>query len=153
MLPDPQYPVFTLSSHQIDTTGTTHLNTILLENLKHIALFIIADHPLHEPHPLFQKFVATCKPFKASLRLAILARGYRIGGIRSPSWANEDDDILFLATNAIANEKVYGLNGKAEMGVFVVRPDGYVAYSDLVDLGGKTFDEMGRYLERILVKL
>ena len=70
--------------------------------------------------------------------------------MQKPSWA--DDDILFLATNAIANERVFGLNGKKEMGVFVVRPDGYIGFSAVVDMSGRAFDDVDDYLAMLFVK-
>jgi hypothetical protein len=113
-------------------------------------MFIIADHALHEPHPLFQKFKSICKLFRQNLRPVILARTYRIGGLRKPDWS--DDDILFLMTNSTTIEKGYGLNGKKEMGLIIIRPDGYIAYSDLVDLNGNALDIGETWLEANLVK-
>jgi hypothetical protein len=99
---------------------------------------------------LFQKFKGICKLFRQNLRPIILARTYHIGGFRKPDWA--DDDILFLATNSTTTEKDYGLNGKKEMGLFIIRPDGYIANSDFVDLNGNAFDIGERWLEANLVK-
>ena len=111
---------------------------------------MIADHALHEPHPLFQKFAGMCKAYRGNLRPVILARTYRIGGLRKPDWS--DDDILFLATNSSTAEKGYGLNGKNEMGLLILRPDGFVAYSDLIDLIGNAFDSAETWLEANLVR-
>lgn len=150
MLPDPAHPIFSLTKLPPDTEGTTHLLPLLLESYKHIALFIIADHALHEPHPLFQKFQSVYKPYGQNLRSVILARTYRIGGLRKPDWS--DDDTLFLATNSSTTEKGYGLNGKKEMGLLIIRPDGYIAYSDLIDPNGNAFESAETWLETNLVK-
>jgi hypothetical protein len=124
--------------------------SLIRSSYKHIALFIIADLTLHEPHPLFHQFSALCKPYSDSLRPVILARSVRIGGLRKPNWANED--ILFLATNTSETEKTYGLDGKHQMGMVIVRPDGYIAYSSLVDRNGDAFEVAGKWLAGNLVK-
>ena len=149
MLPDAIHPVFSLTESTPNVAGTTHLLPLLLDSYRHVALFIIADHALHEPHPLFQRFAEMCKPYGENLRPAILARTYRIGGLRKPNWS--DDEILFLATNSSTTERGYGLNGKKEMGLIVVRPDGYIAYSTLIDLGGNAFRSVETWLTTNLV--
>jgi hypothetical protein len=113
-------------------------------------LFFTADHALHEPHPLFQKFASICEPYKKCLRPVILARAFRIGGYRKPNWAS--DEILFLGTNTHLTERKYGLNGKDEMGLIIIRPDGYIAYSTPVDVNGNAFDKMETWLVTTLVK-
>ena len=62
------------------------------------------------------------------------------------------DDILFLGTNTYLTEQGYGLSGKGEMGLIIVRPDGYIAYSTTVDANGNAFDEMEIWLTATLVK-
>jgi len=151
MFPDPPHPIFCLTASPPDIAGSTHIMPYLRDSYKHIALFIIADHPLHEPHPLFQKFAAICKPYRNSLRPTILARAYYIGGFRKPDWS--DDDILFLVTNNAIVERSYGLNGKDEMGLLIIRPDGYIAYSTPVDPNGHTLEMTDRWLMKILVRL
>ena len=151
MLPDSAHPIFSLTDFTPNIGGTTHFVPQLLDSYKHIGLFIIADCALHEPHPLFQRFTDMCKPYGANLRPAILARTYRIGGLRKPTWS--DNDILFLATNTSATERGYGLNGKKEMGLLIIRPDGYVAFSTLIDLGGNAFQSAETWLTANLVKL
>lgn len=150
MLSDPAHPIIRLTESPPDITGTTHLLPILLDSYRHVVLFIIADHTLHEPHPLFQRFVGMCVPFGVNLRPVILARIYRVGGLRKPSWS--EDDILFLATNNNKTERGYGLNGKNEMGLFIIRPDGYIAYSASVDMGGNAFRNAETWLETNIVK-
>jgi hypothetical protein len=39
------------------------------------------------------------------------------------------------------------------MGLLIVRPDGYIAYSSLVDANGDAFEDLGKWLAAILVKL
>lgn len=150
MLPEPKHPIFCLTESPPNVGGTTHLLPLILDSYRHIALFFMADHTLHEPHPLFQKFASICKPYGASLRPAILSRTYRIGGFRKPNWATHD--ILFLGTNTYLTEQGYGLNGKGEMGLIIVRPDGYIAYSTVVDANGSTFEEMETWLAATLVE-
>ncbi len=150
MLPEPTHRIFSLTEFAANVGGTIHLLPLIVVTYKHIALFFVADRTLHEPHPLFQKFAAVCKPFGANLRPVILARAYRIGGFRKPNWAT--DDIFFLATNTYLTEQGYGLNGKCEMGLIIVRPDGYIAYSTTVDANGNAFDEMETWLAATLVK-
>jgi len=147
MLPDPQHPIFSLTDLPRSTAGSTHLFTMLSDSSKHIALFIIADHSLHEPHPLFLKFASICKPYRESLRPVVLARASRIGGLRKPNWCT--DDMLFLGTSPLT-ETTFGLNGKGEMGVIIVRPDGYVAYSISVGTDGANLDSMAKWLTKSL---
>ena len=149
MIPDTKYPIFSITDSPPNIAGTTHLLTLILESYKHVALFIIADHALHPPHPLFEKFMDMCSPYRQNLRMVIIARTYRIGGLRKPDWSN--DDILFLATNTGATERVYGLNGKKEMGLIIVRPDGYVGYSTLIDLYGNAFGHTETWLSENLL--
>jgi hypothetical protein len=150
MLPDPAHPIFCITDSPPNVAGTTHLLSLIHDSYKHVALFFIAGHTLHEPHPLFQKFASICKPYGSNLRPVILARSFRIGGFRKPNWAS--DDILFLGTNTHLTEKTYGLNGKSEMGLLVIRPDGYIGYSTTVDLNGNAFDRMEAWLADTLVK-
>jgi hypothetical protein len=150
MIPDPPHPIFCLTDSPPDLSGTTHLFPLLQDSSKYIVLFFIGEHALHEPHPLFQNFVASCKPYRSSLRPAIIARAYHIGGLRKPNWGN--DDTLFLATKTTVTEQVYGLNGKNDMGLIVIRPDGYVAYSDLVDATGNAFRRLDTWLTTVLIK-
>jgi hypothetical protein len=151
MLPDPIQPVFELTVSPPNVAGTTHLLALLRESYKHIAIFFIADRTLHEPHPLFHQFSALCKPHSGNLRPVILARSLRIGGLRKPNWA--DDEIRFLATNSSETEKVYGLDGKQQMGLLIVRPDGYIAFSSLVNANGDDFADAGKWLAANLVGL
>lgn len=151
MLPEPPHPIFSLTDTPPNLTGTTHLLPLIQDSYKHVALFFVGDNILHEPHPLFQKFVSICKSYKANLRPVILARSYRIGGMRKPNWS-QNDDIQFLATHTGQTDKAYGLDGKTEMGILIVRPDGYIAYSHPVDLNGIALDNMDSWLARILVK-
>lgn len=150
MLPDPVHPIFCLTDTPPNIAGTTHLLPLLHDSYKHIALFFIAGRTLHEPHPLFQKFASMCKPYASNLRPTILARAFRIGGYRKPNWAT--DDILFLGTNTNLTVRTYGLNGKDEMGLLIIRPDGYIAYSTVVDINGSAFERMETWLSTTLVK-
>jgi hypothetical protein len=151
MLPDPTQPIFELTESPPNVAGTTHFLALLVESYKHIAIFFIADHTLHEPHPLFHQFSALCKPYSGNLRPVILARSLRIGGLRKPNWA--DSDIRFLATNSSETEKVYALDGKQQMGLLIVRPDGYIAFSNLVNANGDAFADAGKWLTANLVGL
>ena len=150
MLPEPTHPIFCLTESPPNVGGTTHLLPLIHDSYKHIALFFVGDRTLHEPHPLFQKFASVCKPYEASLRPAMLARAYRIGGFRKPNWAT--NDILFLGTNTYLTEQGYGLNGKGDMGLIIVRPDGYIAYSTPVDANGNAFEGMETWLAATLAK-
>jgi hypothetical protein len=150
MLPDPRYPVFPLAASPAE--GSLHLFPLLTDSFKHVALFFIAGHELNEPHPLFDKFVALCEPYSESLRPAIMARTYAVGGFRKPNWAAEDKNIIFLSTNSSSTEKIYGLNGKEQLGILIIRPDGYVAFSSLIDESGSEFKKVDNYLSTILVK-
>jgi hypothetical protein len=123
---------------------------MLSDSSKHIALFFIADHSLHEPHPLFQQFASICSSYSANLRPVILARAIRIGGLCKPSWSS--DNIRFLGMGNASTEKTYGLNGKNEMGIIIVRPDGYVAYSTPIGANGENLDTIDKWLATILVK-
>ena len=152
MLPDPPHPIYRLTDSPPSLTGTTHFLPLIQDSSKHIALFFVGDHTIHEPHPLLQKFASICKPYKANLQPAILARSYRIGGMRKPNWSKDNDEIHFLATHTGETDIPYGLNGKKEMGILIIRPDGYVAYSHPVDLNGNTLDSMDSWLAKQLVK-
>lgn len=151
MLPDSVHPIFSLADSPPYVNGTTHLLPLLCDSYKHIALFIIADHALHEPHPLFQRFVDICRQHKRSVRPAILARTYRIGGLRRPDWSESDDNILFLATDSSKTEQGYGLNGKEMMGLLIIRPDAYVTHSTRIELDGTGFQSAEAWLEANLV--
>jgi hypothetical protein len=151
MLPDPPHAVFSLINSPASFEGSTHLFPMLSGSSKHIALFFIADHSLHEPHPLFQQFASICSSYSASLRPVILARAVRIGGLCKPSWSS-GDDICFLGTRSASTEKTYGLNGKNEMGIIIIRPDGYVAYSTPISANGKNLDTIDKWLATTLVK-
>lgn len=150
MLPDAAQAVFPVAASPNE--GTTHLFHLLADSYKHVVLFFIAGHRLHEPHRLFEQFTALCEPYLSSLRPAILARTFCVGGFRKPDWAAEDKDILFLSTNSGTTDKQYGLDGKDQMGLLIIRPDGYIAYSTLVDESGKTFEKVDNYLTTILAK-
>jgi hypothetical protein len=150
MLPEPVRPVFRVDSSPPDVHGTTHLLTLLESGPKYIALFFIATRILHEPQPIFRKFLGICKPYSAAVRPAIMARYFQIGGYRKPDWA--EGDVLFLGTHTNLNEKVYGLNGKDEMGVVLVRPDGYVAFSSPAREDGSELNEMGAFMAKLCVK-
>ena len=150
MLPDPRYPIFSLTG--LPAQGLTHLFSYLSDSFKFIALFFIADHILHEPHPVFERFAIICKPYASVLRPVILARTYRVGGFRRPDWAAGYKNILFLSTNNTSTEKEYGLDGVKQMGLVIVRPDGYIAYSTLIDPSGSAFAKADRYLSTILLK-
>jgi len=147
MFPEAPYPLLFISGSSADLTETTRLLPLLLKSHNHMAVFFIGDLVLHEPHPLFLRFVDLCRRFK-SLRPAIVARLHRVGGLRRPDWA--EDDILFLAASSTKTERGYGLNGKREMGLVIIRPDGYVAYSALVDASGNTFRSTQSWLEQYL---
>src|ERR1700721_1858895 len=134
MLPDSSYPIFSLDSPP-DLAGTTRLLPLLLEESKHIALFFIGDLTLHEFHAIFAKFIQFYTPYLTNLRPVVLSRTYRLGGFRKPNWT-PDNDILFLATNSSAVERRYGFNGKEEMGVFIIRPDGYIGISTIIQESG-----------------
>ena len=84
------------------------------------------------------------------MRPVIVARHFQIGGYRKPDWAG--DDVLFLATHTNLNERSYGLNGKGEMGVVLVRPDGYVAFSTAVEQNGSGLEEMANFMAKLFVK-
>lgn len=71
-----------------------------------------------------------------------------MGGFRKPDWAGEE--IKFLASRGLVN-KEFGLESK-QMGVVLVRPDGYVGFSCLVDARGKSLDYAAKWLEGMLVK-
>jgi len=150
MLPDPVRPVFRVAANPPDVHGTTHLLAILQEGSKYNALFFIGARTLHEPHPIFQAFISNCKPFSASVRPAIIARHFQIGGYRKPDWAG--DDVLFLGTHTNLNERWYGLNGKGEMGVVLVRPDGYVAFSTIVEQNGSGLKAMADFMAKLFLK-
>lgn len=79
-----------------------------------------------------------------------MGRYFSIGGYRQPNWA--EGDILVLGTHTNLNEKVYGLNGKDEMGVVLVRPDGYVAFSSPVREDGSGLKELGVFMAKLFVK-
>jgi hypothetical protein len=147
---DPPEAVFSLTASPPNVAGSTHFLPMILDSSRHVALFVIADRTLHEPHPVFQKFESICGPYRSSLRPVILALAYRIGGLRKPNWSS--DDILFLATNNAEAEKAYGLNGKDEMDVIIVRPDGYIAYSTPIDNSGTNLDSITHWLQTSLVK-
>lgn len=147
MLPDPRHPIFSLKLSPPSLSGTTHLIP-LLNTTKHIALFLISDLSVHEPHPLFHKFSAISEPYSKVLQPVILARAFRIGGFRKPDWAG--DDIIFLAARGDINAE-FGLQGK-QLGLVVVRPDGYVAFSCLLDVSGRAFENAEKWLAGILVK-
>jgi hypothetical protein len=149
MLPDTPNPTISLTDSPANVSGSTHLFPMICDSFKHIALFVIADHRLPDPHPLFQTFSSICSPYKASLRPVILARSNRIGGLRRPNWAS--DDILFLATHK-SSETAFGLNGKDQMGIMIVRPDGYVATSITIDANGNNFKSLDTWLTSNLVK-
>jgi hypothetical protein len=151
ILPDPIHPVFEITASPPNLAGTTHFLPLLWEAYKHIAIFFIADHTLHEPHPLFHQFSILCKPYSYNLCPVVLAWSFWIGGLQKPNWA--DDEILFLATNSSEMEKVYGLDGTQQMGLLIVRSDGYIGYSSLVDANGDAFEDVGKWLAAILVKL
>ena len=144
MFPDPPYPVYSLTASSLSTIGTTHLLPLLLESNKHIAIFFIGDLVLHEPHPLFLRFTSVCKQFK-SLRPVMVGRLHRLGGLRKPDWA--DDNTLFLATSSARTDRTYGMKGKNCTGLIIVRPDGYVAYSTIMDSGGKAFQSSEVWLD------
>jgi len=150
MLPDSVRPVFRVAANPPDVHGTTHVLTILQHGSKYNALFFVGARSLHEPHPIFQAFIAHCKPFSASVRPAIVARHFQIGGYRKPDWAG--DNVLFLGTHTNLNERSYGLNGKDEMGVILVRPDGYVAFSTAVEQSGSGLKEMRNFMSKLFVK-
>jgi hypothetical protein len=150
MLPEPTHPIFCLTESPPNVGGTTHLLPLIHDSYKHIALFFVGDRTLHEPHPLFQKFTSLYRLYGTSLRPAMLARAYRIGGFRKPNWAT--NDILFLGTNTYLTEQGYGLNGKGDMGLIIVRPDGYIAYSTPVDANGNAFEGMETWLAATLAK-
>ena len=57
-----------------------------------------------------------------------------------------------MATNTSETETTYGLDGKQQMGMVIVRPDGYIAYSGLVDRNGDAFEVAGKWLTGNLVK-
>ena len=148
MFPEAPYPLLCISGSSADLTETTQLLPLLLDSYNHIAVLFIGDLVLHEPHPLFRRFVDLCRRFK-SLRPAIVARLHRVGGLRVPGWA--EDEILFLAASSTKTEMEYGLNGKREMGLVIIRPDGYVAYSTLVDASGNPFPSTQSWLEQYLL--
>lgn len=148
MFPEAPYPLLCISGSSENLTETTQILPLLLNSYNHIAVFFIGDLALHEPHPLFLRFVNLCKRFN-SLRSAIVARLHRFGGLRKPEWA--EDDILFLAASSTKTEMGYGLNGIREMGLVIIRPDGYVAYSTLVDASGNTFRTTQSWLEQYLL--
>jgi hypothetical protein len=148
MFPDAPDPLICVSGSHADLTETTPLLPVLLNSYNHIALFFIGDLALHEPHPLFLGFAGLCRKF-SSLRPVMIARFYRFGGLRKPDWA--DDDILFLAASSSRTEASCGLNGRNEMGLVIVRPDGYVAYSAKVDAGGKELLGTQLWLEQVLL--
>lgn len=150
MLPDTPHPIFCLTAFPPDVTGTTHVMSVLRNSYKHLVLFIIADHALYESHPLFQKFATMCKSFRSNLRPAILARAHRIGGFRRPDWS--DDNIVFFGCNHGITEKAFGLNGKEEMGLLIIRPDGYIAFSTPIDSNGNNLDIVDQWLQTFLVK-
>lgn len=125
---------------------------LVRDSYKHIAIFFIADHALHEPHPLFEKFLSICDQYPSNLRAALVARTYRVGGFRTPNWAADLKNVIFLSTNNSTTEKEYGLDGDQQMGVLIVRPDGYIAYSTLVDASGSALSKVDKYLSTILVK-
>jgi hypothetical protein len=150
MLPDPVRPVFRVNSSPPDVHGTTHLLTILEDSSKYTALFFIAARTLHEPQPIFRRFLETCKPCSGVVLPAIMGRYFSIGGYRQPNWA--EGDVLVLGTHTNLNEKVYGLNGKDEMGVVLVRPDGYVAFSSPVREDGSGLKELGVFMAKLFVK-
>jgi hypothetical protein len=150
MLLDPIRPVFRITATPPDVHGTTHLFPLLQDGSKYTALFFIAARTLHEPHPIFLQFVAVCKPYSGSVRPAMMARAFQIGGYRKPDWAQ--DDVLFLGTHTNLNEKMYGLNGNGEMGVVLVRPDGYVAFSAIVGPNGNGLNEMGAFIAKLFVE-
>jgi hypothetical protein len=149
MLPDPTYPIFSLEG-PLDVAGTMRLFPLLRASSKHIALFIIGDLTLHEPHPIFSKFEEFFQPYLTSLRPAMLARTFRLGGFRKPDWAK--DVILLLGTNSTATEKSYGLKGKQDMVLLIIRPDGYIALSTIISPSGAEFQEIDKYLSKILRK-
>jgi hypothetical protein len=147
MFPDPLHPIFSLKSTPPSLSGTTHLLP-LINTTKHLALFLISDLSVHEPHPPFLKFSAICKPYANALQPAVLARAYRIGGFRKPDWAG--DGITFLASRGDVNGE-FGLVGK-QLGLVIVRPDGYVGFSCSVDESGGLLDYAAKWLEGMLVK-
>jgi len=147
MLPDPRHPIFSLTSSPPSISGTTHLLP-LLNTTKHTALFLISDLAVHEPHPLFLRFSATCKPYANILQPAVLTRAYRMGGFRKPDWAGEN--IAFLASRADINVE-FGLD-RRQMGMVIVRPDGYVGFSCLINASGGSFDYVEKWLAEMLVK-
>lgn len=149
MFPDPAEPVFCITDSPSSMTGTRKLVPLILESDKHVALFFIGDLVLHEAHPLFLRFASMCKLY-GHLRPIILARTSRIGGMRKPDWS--DDDILFLATNSTRTKKTYGLNGKNDLGLIIIRPDGYVGYSMTIDESGNAFQSAEAWLELNLLK-
>jgi hypothetical protein len=149
MLSDCPVPVFSLTSEPPSMVGTTHLSTLLLDSSKHVALFFIGDTMVHRPQPLFEKFATICKRYQTNLRPVIVAQAHRIGGLRRPEWSNED--ILFLGTKTSRTERVYGLNGN-EMGVLIVRPDGYIGFSIPIDRQGNAFNQIDSFLFSILLE-
>lgn len=150
MLQDSLHPIFCITDSPPNVAGTTQLFRLIEDSYRHIALFFVADHTLHEPHPIFLKFGAACRPYRVSLRPVILGRAHRIGGLRKPNWA--DDDILFLATNDGVTERAYGLDGKKQMGLLIIRPDGHIAYSTLVEPCGNALDSMESWIATTLIK-
>jgi len=149
-MPDPPSPVFCLTNNPSNITGTTHLMPLIADSNKHTVLFLLGDKAVHEPHPLLLQFASICTPYLSSVRPAILSRGYRMGGLRTPNWASQD--ITFLGTETDLTEKKFGLNGKDDMGVIVIRPDGYVAFSSLVNANGYGFTELSDFLSQLFVK-
>ena len=129
MLPEAPYPIFRLTDSPPNVDGVTHLFPSI--------------------HDSYKQASSRCSTNNC-LRPAILARSYRIGGFRTPDWSS--DDILFLATNTHLTEQAYGLNGKGEMGLLIIRPDGYIAYSTVVDTNGDMFEGVENWLASALVK-
>jgi len=149
-IPDPPSPIFCLTDNPPNVDGTTRLMPLIEESHKHTVLFLLGDKTIHEPHPLLLQFASVCTPYLSSARPAILGRAYCMGGLRTPNWASKD--IMFLATETNLTEKRFGLNGKDDMGVVVIRPDGYVAFSSPVDAIGNGLIEMSLFLSQLFVK-
>ena len=149
-VPDPPSPVFCLTDIPPNVAGTTHLMALIQDSDKHIVLLLLADQAVHEPHPLLIHFTSATRPFLSCVRPAVLCRAYRMGGLRTPNWATKD--IMFLATETNLAEKKYGLNGKDEVGVIVIRPDGYVAFSSRVSGNGNGLVEMSLFLSELFIR-